>query len=76
MTGFFIATLKFIKRKNKQGKLIVGYKVYPKCIHDVYNLYPKCIRSIGKVSIVYILIKPYGFIEEYNIILTLYFLFI
>lgn len=47
--------------------------MYPKCIHDVYNLYPKCIRSIGKVSIVYILIKPNGFIDVYIIILTLYF---
>lgn len=64
------ATLKLIKRKNKQRGI-------DNCIHDVYmmytGLYTICIRSIGKVSIVYILIKPNGFIEECIIIKPLYF---
>ena len=50
--------------------------MYTLCIRDVSKMYPKCIRSIGKVSIAYILIKPNGFIEEYIIIKPLYFLFI
>lgn len=50
--------------------------MYTLCIRDVSKMYPKCIRSIGKVSIAYILIKPNGFIDVYIIILTPLFLFI